>query len=562
MPEIICPKCGTKNKPEAEQCIACRAPLAAIIDEGQAASEPNTSEDLTLHATEGQDLPDLLKSLKQDGEISSDGELFEDQNTRLRPDPGELDSADTAEDDLPGWLRRIRERARQEGDAAGEITQKISAAQDSLASGRSVEQHENFAAWIESLRGDSGSEPARLPAEQRGDEQSDAEDVEGSAEWLDRVRKLKGPSPQDGEASESGRKGDSLLQWLVALEEGRENLEPVRQAPEPQAEPTDIGEPVKPGEATQKIPVTASHQQEPPAVDASREEQLQANLFSSMIIDESAGRPIREPGHGKGSWAVRLILALLLVGVLSAALWLGWTGGTPGRETPLFPTRMDFPEEASLLLVAEYQAGFSEEIHAVARPVLLEALPAESQISLVSAEPAGLLLARDLLTGLPEAQYFSIIDIGYMPSSALAAYAVATHAGAALPWEGPLAALPSTLDGVFILADSYEGARFWVEQLSVLHPDVPLYLLVTAQAGPMLTPYQDSGQVAGMAAGISSSDLPQESTTENGLALHLRSAYQTGTLLLAIVMTAGALLFGRPKRSESGGKEGEHHELE
>ena len=103
-------------------------------------------------------------------------------------------------------------------------------------------------------------------------------------------------------------------------------------------EPSETGdfleEAESPSEATQKIPVIQARRQDAPVVDASREEQLQANLFSSMVMDEGAGRPLREPPRTTGLWAVRLIATLLVIAVLSTALFIGWPSEAP---MPAFP---------------------------------------------------------------------------------------------------------------------------------------------------------------------------------------------------------------------------------
>jgi hypothetical protein len=571
MLKVICQKCGFENEPEATQCLVCQAPLVQLDNEPRAVPDGNDQGDFSFHSPEGQDLPDLLKSLKQEGENSSGEPLFDESKPGLRDEEGAIEASNSTEEDLPAWLRRIRERAKKESDAAGEITQKLTAARESLDMGISDEKHEDFATWIQSLRGDTDEAPGGSQAGDAKPLQPAAESEEDSLEWLDRVRKLRGPSPQEGALGESERKGDSLLQWLVALEEGQVSGQPipaesgVRAQPDEPIEPGEsLGEAESPSEATQKIPVIQARRQDAPVVDASREEQLQANLFSSMVMDEGAGRPLREPLRTTGAWAIRLITALLVIALLSTALFLGWPGEAPHASPPpgqaaILSALEDLPEPATLLVVAAYQAGFSEEVHLVAQPILAEAISVDSEVSLVSSEPSCALLARRLLAGLPQAGQFSINELGYVASPVFGAYAIAGTPGVEKHWVSPLAALPPDLDGVFLLADSYEGAQFWVEQFSSKQPDVPLYLLVTAQAGPMLAPYWTSGQVRGMIAGISGIEILEGQSPREGMELHLRSAYQVGTLLLAVVIAAGAILGGHPIK---GWKRGERHGLE
>ena len=111
--------------------------------------------------------------------------------------------------------------------------------------------------------------------------------------------------------------------------------------------------------------------------------------------------------------------------------------------------------------------------------------------SVLSTQPSAVLLSQRLLRKLPEALGLQITDLGYLPSSAFGGYAVGGFQARESTWEGlpelQTMAIPAKPDGIFILADSEEGARFWVEQFSVRQPSIPIFLLVTAQAGPMLT---------------------------------------------------------------------------
>jgi hypothetical protein len=90
-------------------------------------------------------------------------------------------------------------------------------------------------------------------------------------------------------------------------------------------------------------------------------------------------------------------------------------------------------------------------------------------------------------------------------------------------------------------------------------PESPIYVLTTAQAGPMLTPYRDSGQITELLAGPYDAGLNKGVKNDHGLVLKIREAHQTGLLLLAVMLVLGALLAGRPfKKSENG----RHYEFE
>ena len=95
-----------------------------------------------------------------------------------------------------------------------------------------------------------------------------------------------------------------------------------------------------------------------------------------------------------------------------------------------------------------------------------------------------------------------------------------------------------------ILSNSYEGAAGWVEQMSALDPDRPIYLLVTAQAGPLLQPYYQSGQVAGMVSGMTEAAVVETLLDGEGQALVRWRSYQIGVLICLIVIVIGVILNG------------------
>jgi hypothetical protein len=259
---------------------------------------------------------------------------------------------------------------------------------------------------------------------------------------------------------------------------------------------------------------------------------------------------------------VRLAASVFLIGLISLVLFGGWPGERFSKDSPgieaMLASIEGGPELDSVLIVADYQAGVAEEIHQIAAPVLGVVLAPDMAIMQISTQPAAVLLSRHLLADLPGGSDLTINDLGFYPSAMLAAYTAGGGTGQDISWVGlpetQSGKLPKDLDGVFILADSYEGASFWVEQFAARQPALPLYLLVTAQAAPMLRPYEDSGQVAALATGISGINAADASVDESGPALHFRAAYQTGTLLLAVMIILGAILSIKPRNDEK--KEG------
>jgi hypothetical protein len=109
-------------------------------------------------------------------------------------------------------------------------------------------------------------------------------------------------------------------------------------------------------------------------------------------------------------------------------------------------------------------------------------------------------------------------------------------------------ALPTgELDGILILADGAEGARAWLEQFSILLPTAPMHLLLTAQAGPMSLPYWESGQVAGMIAGLSEAAGVEAVLSQNPVIPGLWRAHQAGLIFLIFMLLLGVIFFGNKR---------------
>ncbi len=536
MPFLICPDCGAENPLTAEICQVCGASLADVIpmDMDNSEADDGENDEFTLFSAEDKDLPELLNDLKQDHEPAGGGLPEIDL-------AGEGESSEV--DDTPEWLDVIRKRAHEELDAAGEMTQRIVAAQESLTR-QNEEERADYASWIEELRKETREEAVS------GTEGQEEEPLEGPApekakkDWLSRVRKASGKLETHDEPNAASR---NLLDWLVALEEEQTGGMPSGEAGVTQ--PVDLRQRAHADESTREVRVGDGAQPlvAPKRLDLSREEREQADLLATTIADESTARPVQPITFGRRRWWVEFILAFFLIGGICFVLFSGRLFLLPqppvsSGSQALLNSVADLPEDAELLLVFDYQPAFAGELEWVAAPVL-EALPDSVKVSVISTSASGPLLADSMLERL---EIIPAIDLGYLPAEAFGAYGLAaglasTQAAEFLP-EGASGLFEGEFHGILILSDNAEHARVWVEQLSALTPETPLNLLVTAQAGPMLRPYVDSGQVTGMMAGISDAAGLETSRTQGPTASQRWQAYQVGLLTLIGVLILGVLL--------------------
>jgi len=571
---LICPECGAENSLTAERCWQCDLSLTDVPLSDIMGSSESSEDDFDLLAPEENDLPGLLHALKEDGDISetADGLLNADATSSpSSPDVfGPPDSEDA--EDIPDWLQRIRKRANEEPDSVGEITQKMVAAKESLEEEKSETQHENFTSWIQKLRDPMDDQPAEAASENELFAEPEEEPSDVEADWLSKIRKAHGkPTKADAQelSSMNDQGGDSLLQWLVALEEGVE--QPMSLQDDTTVDNGDVGEDTRQTridisssevEYTQELTSGAKKAGETltPILAVSREEQLLADQLSATIMDEQAARPARHPVKRNSMRTLRWILSILLIAALTVSFSFSDRvsfpkGGLQPHNEALLSWMEALPPESSLLLIFDFQPGYSSELSLIAKPLMEIGMQKGAAVSILSSSVSGHLLAERLLNEMDWAEVPPIQYLGYFPVAAYGGYGLVNQLSVSrvpVNFPKPVQALPTEdFDGVLILSDNYDGARGWIEQLSSPTLDFPIYLIVTAQAGPLLMPYWESSQVSGMVSGFSEA-IGLEALSSDDVAVASRwTAYQVGVLLLIALMLIGTL-FNRKGELDTG----------
>ncbi len=577
MAYLICPDCGAHNPPEEAFCRVCQASLAGQ-EPVEGPSAPESEEDsFDLFDVDDKDLPGLLQGLKQEEEgldpvaglpeIDLDAADEAKEGGDAASEPAEPQAEETPPEDngTPEWLETVRKRAQEEEDAVGDMIRRVSTAQENVRGERRESRHEDFESWIQKLReeardraaGDPHSPSAEPGSEHEAEPALPAEKEPEDEDWLTRIRKAHGTLEPEKETDAAGR---SLLEWLVALEDEQTAQQPSGPGLEEDAEPAA-------SEETQRINLRADSDEgqqltrpvpigAPRAVlaalDLTREEQLQADLLTAVLTDEKADRPYRPPRFKRGfQWLNAFFLVVLLVS-LGLALFTGGSGTlfrpqAPAGATALVDWVEALPEDTALMLIFDYQPAYAAELDLVARPLLEAAADKAGSLAVVSSAAAGPLLADALLEDiLGNNSSISVVQLGYYPVESYGAYGIATgltpsQPAANLP-EPAEAILDREVDGILILSDRFEGAQAWVEQLHARAPKTPLGLVVTAQAGALLGPYLDSGQVVGMAAGLPDAAALEGQLGEAGALGHRLRAYQAGVLVLVVALLLGAVI--------------------
>ena len=95
---------------------------------------------------------------------------------------------------------------------------------------------------------------------------------------------------------------------------------------------------------------------------------------------------------------------------------------------------------------------------------------------------------------------------------------------------------------VVVLTDSPETGRAWIEQVQPVLSSVPLSMIASAQAGPLLQPYYDLGQIQGMTVGLQGGALYEQRSGRVNLANRFWGAYQSGSLAGLLLLLIGGII--------------------
>lgn len=551
MPFLICPECGEHNPLEAEICRVCQASLADVVPSEEPATPEPEQDDFDLFATGEGDLPDLLESLKQEG-LPLEAETLPGIDLNDDTDQFFRNGESTGEKQTPNWLEVVRKRAQQEEDAVGDLSKRLSDAQENLKQEKRESQHEDFESWIQRLREEARDKAAGGPVPEETDSPADEDVEEDEPKWLSRIRKVSGVPEEKNEPDAAGR---SLLEWLVALEEERTAGEPSHEAEATQrvSLPPNESEP----DATREIRISAVQQgKHSSTLDLTREDREQTDQLTATIADETAERPVETHPFRKPLWLMNAFFALILI---AGIIFMLVTGRVISFRDPVLPAAgqavLDWaaglPDDANVLLVFDYQPAYAPEMERVAQPVLSELFASINTVDVVSSSSAGMLLSAESLASYPD---LTVIDRGYIPGEAFGAYGFAGGSAGGSRTLAQTISVDEYTD-VLVLSDQFESAQGWVEQWHALAPETALNLLVTAQAGPLLQPYLESGQVDGMVSGLTEAVAVEASLGEKGAATAVWQAYQVGILVMIGGLAFGALAGsgGRRHSAKRGG---------
>ena len=288
---------------------------------------------------------------------------------------------------------------------------------------------------------------------------------------------------------------------------------------------------------------------------ASELRRLRDVLGARPKLTATAPHPFARPPRGLHNPWFFVAAALLL---FLPAFWLG--DGPPAQPARLpgvvetYTTIHNLPADLPVLVYWAYDPAGAGELDLVMQPVLRHLLLRRARLFILSPLPGGPATAQRLAervrtgprpTDLSLAANLALpIRTAYVPGGAAILPLVARNPGLVGAAEDPAL--------VVVVAAQAEEVQHWLEQVQPLLP-TPVVAVSAAGADPILRPYRDSGQLAGLVSGFDGAAaywrlLEPTAPEDANPALNRHLGLQNWghlALLLAIVLGNLAALVGR-----------------
>ncbi|MEZ0395368.1 MAG: hypothetical protein ABWK53_02905 [Anaerolineales bacterium] len=276
-------------------------------------------------------------------------------------------------------------------------------------------------------------------------------------------------------------------------------------------------------------------------------------------------RPTAPPKAGAANllrWLIALFLFLVVGLPLAGGLRLDGVNQflTPPDVAAASDVVSALPDNAPVLVAFDYQPALAGELEAAAGPLMQHLFYRGARLTCVSTHPMGPALAEHFVGRLAETQSFQPADrslnLGYLAGGAAGVFDFLLDPLAYLPppAEGvpdprqsvPLSGVQELSDYALlvVLTDDAETGRIWVEQMTALglRDEVPLVMVVSAQAEPMMRPYYDSHQMDGLVSGLAGARFyEQRVSLPLQTAAPYWSAFSLGLLLIVAILAVGGV---------------------
>lgn len=297
-------------------------------------------------------------------------------------------------------------------------------------------------------------------------------------------------------------------------------------------------------------------------LQVSEKQRNYANLLESILQEEKQGRTTRVEKAAAPQILARMLIGIVLAATVLFVLIGGVNLAAPpslfAPENVAFFTQLQSlisstEQSSPILLVVDFEPALAGEITTIAQPVMNDLIKSGKSIAIVSINPAGAVLADELL--LSSASEGQILNLGYLPGGVTSIAALASQPSLAAPrdrfgvyaWDQtPFQNVQRISDfaAILLLSDNTDTSRLWIEQFSPLLEETPLLVIASNQAAPMIQPYVQNGQAAGMLAGLPGLAAYQQlSGGTASLSPGYMDAYQAGLVLIIVLILLFSLYY-------------------
>jgi hypothetical protein len=363
------------------------------------------------------------------------------------------------------------------------------------------------------------------------------EDVE-TPDWLTELAAQ--PSEEEGEAAPfpSGLERADVPSWLQEMRAGEGEEE------EAIAEPTETEGLLKglrgliPASSTVTPPAAY---QRPSRAETTEASLARAELLQSLLAQPAVKpkREIKEARRDTASllerWLVAIVLLFAVLGVLLAPRIVGRSPqltepATNRGASDLHRLVDDLQPADDILVVFDYGPAETDELSAVARPVLQHILSRGAVISIVSTRPDGTLVAAAVMEEIASPDQYTIV--GYRPGIETAVSQL-------------LATSDRTPELLLLLTSRSMPLRAWIEQASARYGEaLPVVAAGSAALEPVAAPYldADAGQLRAAVYGLPGAASYQSLRGDKDDAAQRLNALAASHIAVVAVIVLGAVV--------------------
>jgi hypothetical protein len=300
-------------------------------------------------------------------------------------------------------------------------------------------------------------------------------------------------------------------------------------------------------------------------LQVSDSQQANSRLFEQLIQREAEAAPVPKRSPISSQHVLRIAIAVLLI---TAIVWPMLMGG-PNVDLPVFSNETgaaanlidSLAPNAPVLLAVDYEPGWSGELDAAAGSVIDHLMVKGAFLATVTTNPSGPAQVERLLTNvniqsghqyLPGSQY---ANLGFIPggSTGLVSFAQAPQqitpfdsSGQSAWGQEPLQSVKSLTDFAMavIITEDPDNARAWIEQVKPYLGTVPVVMVISAQAEPLVKPFYEAEpkQVDGLVTGLAGGASYENLNGRLGLARTYWNSFSLGLVVAVLMVLIGGIV--------------------